>query len=66
MVSIQLTTGSSGITNPSYFYVNGIVVGQSNSGGWTGATNFSVPIIVPPGATYETNSNGISCWAELY
>lgn len=66
MVSIQLTTGSSGITNPSYFYVNGIVVGQSNSGGWTGGTTFSVPIIVPPGATYQTNSNQISVWAELY
>ena len=66
MVSIQLTTGSSGITNPSYFYVNGIVVGQSNSGGWTGATTFSVPIIVPPGATYQTNSNQINVWAELY
>jgi len=66
MVNVNLITGSSGITNPSYFYVNGIAVADANSGGWTGATSFTVSVIVPPGSTYSTNSNGIAIWAELY
>ena len=66
MVNIQLVTGSSGYTNPSYIYVNGIVVARANSGGWTGATSFTCSVIVPPGSTYSTNANCISAWAELY
>jgi hypothetical protein len=66
MINVNLVTGSSGYTNPSYFYVNGIVVADATSGGWTGGTTFTVSIIVPPGNTYSTNSNSINVWAELY
>lgn len=66
MVTIQMHTGSSG-TNPSEVSVAGITVWRTNSGGWTGGTDTTATFIVPPGATYQTNSSSAgSLWAELY
>jgi len=66
MVTISMHTGSSG-SNPSYIYVDGIVVNQSSSGGWTGGTDFTCTTIVPPGKTYSTNSTAAGAlWVELY
>ena len=66
MVTIMMHTGSSG-NNPSYMYVDGAVVNQSSSGGWTGGTDFTLTTIVPPGKTYSTNSSSAgSLWVELY
>ena len=66
MVNIQLHSGSSG-TNPSYLYVNGNAVANVNGGGWTGGMDAVCSAIVPPGATYSTNSSSAgSSWWELY
>ena len=66
MVTIQLHSGSSG-TNPSYIYVNGVVVASVSGGGWTGGMDAPGTTIVPPGATYSTNSSSAgSLWMELY
>lgn len=66
MVSVQLHSGSSG-TNPSYLYVNGVAVGVVTGGGWTGGMDATATAIVPPGATYSTNSSSAgSRWCELY
>jgi len=66
MVSVQLHSGSSG-TNPSYLYVNGVAVGVVTGGGWTGGMDATCSAIVPPGATYSTNSSSAgSRWCELY
>jgi hypothetical protein len=66
MVTIQMHTGSAG-TNPSTITVAGTTVGQMNSGGWTGGTDATLTTIVPPGATYSTNSSSAgSLWVELY
>ena len=66
MVTIMMHTGSSG-SNPSYIYVDGVVVNQSSSFGWTGGTDFTCTTIVPSGKTYSTNSTSAgSLWVELY
>jgi len=66
MVNIQLHSGSSG-TNPSYLYVNGSAVANVQGGGWTGGMDAVCSAIVPPGATYSTNSSSAgSSWWELY
>jgi hypothetical protein len=66
MVNIQLHSGSSG-TNPSYLYVNGSAVANVQGGGWTGGMDAVCSAIVPPGATYSTNSSAAgSSWWELY
>lgn len=66
MVNIQLHSGSSG-SNPSYLYVNGMAVANVQGGGWTGGMDAVCSAIVPPGATYSTNSTSAgSGWWELY
>jgi len=66
MVNIQLHSGSSG-SNPSYLYVNGSAVANVQGGGWTGGMDAVCSAIVPPGATYSTNSTSAgTSWWELY
>lgn len=67
-IAVSASTSNSGPSPYVDVYVSGIRVSyflwQFNGSGAIGGTS---PVIVPPGATYQLNSNaGLATWAELY
>jgi hypothetical protein len=65
MINLGLSASSA---SPNYtsVYVNGVLVCNSNFGGWTGTGTWPGTAVVPPGGTYNVEGRTPAYWAELY